>query len=241
MTIGDNGWLGARHGWRFSKVQGNYHHRTGIGYSEVRAECEAGRSNTDRHAVLRLAFLDFRQTTIRSTLGISELQSRNTSPVQALRSSVVPRAKLAVGKDIAQSAIAAMAMRLPRLANELGWLLLTTVSALLVCVLSAGLPVSRASARNGSNGDLAVNHARSNQLCQKGLPASLLASARVSPTSDNARSSSVISSYREKARWRNSASNCFHFGKRRERMAVARRVIRLMAFAPFAPAMTHTH
>jgi hypothetical protein len=109
-----------------------------IGYSEVLAECEAGRSNTDRHAVLRLAFLDFRQATMRSALGISALQSRNTSPVQALRSSAVPRAKLAVGKDVPQSAIPTMAMRLLRLANELGWWLLTTVSVLLVPIRSAG-------------------------------------------------------------------------------------------------------
>ncbi len=83
-------------------------------------------------------------------LGISALQSRNTSPVQALRSSAVPRAKLAVGKDIAQSAIPAMAIRLLRLTSELGCLLLTTVPAVLVRVLD--LPVSRASACNGSNG-----------------------------------------------------------------------------------------
>ena len=56
---------------------------------------------------------------MRSALGISELQSRNTSPVQALRSSAVPRAKLAVGTDIAPRVIPTMAMRLLRLANEL--------------------------------------------------------------------------------------------------------------------------
>jgi hypothetical protein len=88
-------------------------------YCEVRTDVGAGRSNTDRHALLRLAFLDFRQATMRSTLGISELQRWNTSPVQALRSSEVPSAKLAVGKDIAQMAIPTTAMPLLKLASEL--------------------------------------------------------------------------------------------------------------------------
>ena len=101
-------------------------------YSEARADRGAGRSNTNRHAVLRLSFLDFMQTMMRSTLGISELQSRNTSDVQALRSSSVPRAKLAVGKDTTQTTIPIAATRLLRLAKETAWLLLTTISDLRV-------------------------------------------------------------------------------------------------------------
>jgi hypothetical protein len=61
-------------------------------------------SNTSMQALLRLDFLAFMQAMMRSTLGISELQSRKTSGVQAARSLSVPRACPAVGyktKDIA--------------------------------------------------------------------------------------------------------------------------------------------
>jgi len=75
--------------------------------------------NTARHAGLNRGCSRFMQATMRSTLGISELQRRNTSPVQALRSSEVPSAKLAVGKDIAQMAIPTTAMPLLKLASEL--------------------------------------------------------------------------------------------------------------------------
>jgi hypothetical protein len=72
----------------------------GVASSEVRADAATGPSNTALQAVLRLALFDLMHAMMRSTFGISELQSRNTSPMHALRSSVVPRAKLAVGKDI---------------------------------------------------------------------------------------------------------------------------------------------
>jgi hypothetical protein len=65
--------------------------------------------NTALQPALRLVRWRFRQATIRSTFGISELHSRKTSPVQAWRCSGVPAAKLAV--EIAANASAKMDAR----------------------------------------------------------------------------------------------------------------------------------
>jgi hypothetical protein len=51
--------------------------------------------NTVWQPGLRRALSRFRQATMRSTLGIAELQSRQTSPAQAVRCARVPCARLA--------------------------------------------------------------------------------------------------------------------------------------------------
>jgi len=55
---------------------------------------------TARHPGLKRGVSRFMHATMRSTFGISELQSRNTSGVQAARSSAEPRAKLWVANDV---------------------------------------------------------------------------------------------------------------------------------------------
>src|SRR5271168_4585932 len=59
-------------------------------------ELAIGEFITAWQGLLRLGFCCLRQTTMRSTFGISELQRRNTSGVQAARCSAVPSAKLEV-------------------------------------------------------------------------------------------------------------------------------------------------
>src|SRR5258708_37093875 len=60
----------------------------------VRAALEIGAFITAWHGLLRLGLFCLRQAMTRSTLGISDLQRRNASGVQAARSSAGPSAKV---------------------------------------------------------------------------------------------------------------------------------------------------
>jgi hypothetical protein len=76
-------------------------------------------SNTNLQGGLRLAFFAFIHAMMRSTLGISELQSRKTSGVQAARSLSVPRACPWVGCKTKQIATrAAINLNLVSFMNE---------------------------------------------------------------------------------------------------------------------------
>jgi hypothetical protein len=88
-------------------------------------------SNTNLQGVLRLALLAFIHAMMRSTLGISELQSRKTSGVQAARSLSVPSACPKVGcktKEIATRS--AIAPNLRGFLNERPCVAVMTVSPL---------------------------------------------------------------------------------------------------------------
>jgi len=62
----------------------------------VRAALEIGAFITAWHGLLRLGLFCLRQAMTRCTFGISDLQRRNASGVQAARCSAVPSAKLEV-------------------------------------------------------------------------------------------------------------------------------------------------
>jgi hypothetical protein len=88
-------------------------------------------SNTNLHGVLRLALLAFIHAMMRSMLGISELQSRKTSGVQAARSLSVPRACPWVGcKTIEIATRTAFKLILINLMNERPCVAIMTFSPL---------------------------------------------------------------------------------------------------------------